>query len=259
MHLTTGGKLKNFSLMQKQSFKTIILGILALTVIGAGWWSLNSWVKPGTSGSSQTDAGQSKTAAGGLDHSSSVKPSASFGANPAADGSVAPRPSITNTPEAALQASRNPSQWASQPGKVDDKGYKLMGYPNSQPLLNGQYVEAFVDTKATGQKFRLTPNQAGEYQRVYVKAQEEIKVKMQFADHKPGSKIAVAALDGGRLANGQSSDLLTLNDQRSVDFAFRPSLIEGIHRVKVLTQNGEVKTLDFWVGNEHILHARTSS
>ncbi len=241
--------------MQKQApIKKLLTGALLVGVIVTGWFAL----RPELEKSAELKKNGTEKSNGftqDIQHS----PSSGSFAPAGKDAIVAPLSSITASPEAAIQASREPSQWASQPGKIDDKGYKTLGFVNSQPLLSGQYAEAFVETKATGQKFRLTPNQAGEYQRVYVKPEESIAVKVTFANGKPGSKVAIASLDGGRLANGEFTDLITMDDQGSVDFAYRSSPIEGIHRVKVMSQNGEVKLLDFWVGNEHILHARGPS
>jgi hypothetical protein len=56
-------------------------------------------------------------------------------------------------------------------------------------------------------------------------------------------------MDGGRLADDQIVQALTLDDQRMAQFSFTASQNEGTHRV-VLVKGADKKQLDFWVGEE---------
>lgn len=239
--------------------KNILMGVLMVAVIVTGWMALTP-SEENVNGGSRQKGGQ----ANGADGKGSLRhlfagASASFQPSGSTTATVSPPPAITTTPEAALQAARNPSDWSSQPGAVDAQGYKLLNFGSSSPLVSGDFVEAFVETARKGQKFRLVPNQAGEYQRVYIAAGEEVAVKLQFTENKPGTKIAVASLDGGRLAGSKVSELLEVGNDRSIEFVFKGSNNEGIHRVKVLSPDGEVKLLDFWVGDENVLRVNEAA
>lgn len=230
--------------------KNILIGALVIATMITGWMALTPAPEKGNGGSRQKANGADGK--GSLRHLFS-EGSSSFQPGDSATATVSPPPAITTTPEAALQAARNPSDWSSQPGVVDAQGYKLLNFGAFSPLVSGDFVEAFVETARKGQKFRLVPNQAGEYQRVYIAAGEEVAVKLQFTDDKPGTKVAVASLDGGRLAGSKVSELMEIANDRSLEFVFKASTNEGMHRVKVLSPDGEVKLLDFWVGDENVL------
>jgi hypothetical protein len=109
-----------------------------------------------------------------------------------------------------------------------------------------------------GRAYELTPNQVGNFQRIYVQPSETIPVEVAYEQGKAGERVAVSAEDGGGVWQGVSGKgqgaggtgtVATLDERLRIAFNFRATEHRGIHRV-VLRKGADVKVLDFWVGQE---------
>ncbi len=133
-------------------------------------------------------------------------------------------------------------------GQKDAEGFERVEWPGGKPHYEGEPVVAQVTTGDGKRKLHLEVNQLGEYPRVQVGPEERVNVHLQFQSSKPGMPLALAAQDGGALAGAKMSQRVDLNAQGAAEFAFTASANVGAHRVSIVTPKGEVKNLDFWVG-----------
>jgi hypothetical protein len=124
------------------------------------------------------------------------------------------------------------------------------------PAAPGQRVTARV--QVGGRAYDLTPNQVGNFQRIYVQPGETIPVQVAYEEGKAGEPVAVSAEDGGGVWQGVSGKgqgaggtgtAATLDERLRIAFNFKATEHRGIHRV-VLRKGADVKVLDFWVGAE---------
>lgn len=112
---------------------------------------------------------------------------------------------------------------------------------------------AVAKVQRAGKDYRLTPNQVGTFQRIYVQPGETVPIAISYPNGQPGDPVLIEAEDSGKLraqAGGGGGNVgMTgrLNDQRTVEFAFEVSQNRGIHRV-LLRKGNDVKVLDFWAG-----------
>ncbi|MFN0076577.1 MAG: hypothetical protein ACKVY0_08890 [Prosthecobacter sp.] len=138
-------------------------------------------------------------------------------------------------------------------GQTDAQGFEVVAWPGGKPHYEGEPVVAQVTTGQGKRNLHLEVNQMGEYPRVQVAPQESVNIKLQFQTSKTGMPVALTAQDGGTLAGAKVSQRVVLDDQRSVFFDFAASANVGTHRVTIATPAGEVKTLDFWVGEPNTM------
>ena len=139
-------------------------------------------------------------------------------------------------------------------GRIDPaklREFATVEYSEGKPHFEGERVTAYVAVPSSGEKLAMEVNQMGEYPRLHVNPEETAEVRLQFSSVETGSRVAVAAQDGGKLDGQDRSTVLEVDDHRQVAFAFTASENEGIHRVVVTTSAGETKLLDFWVGPDH--------
>jgi hypothetical protein len=126
------------------------------------------------------------------------------------------------------------------------------------PAVPGQHAVAKV--QARGREYQLTPNQVGNFQRMYVEPNQQMPVQVGFPEGQAGDSVAVVAEDGGKLreaasgkgqGNGDGGIGLAarLDERKEVAFTFQATKPGGLHRV-TLRHGTETKTLEFWVGNE---------
>ncbi len=80
-------------------------------------------------------------------------------------------------------------------------------------------------------------------------AESRAKVSLEFTAAAPGDLVVLQVEDGGRLGNGRILETRKVGLARTVEFEFKTSAQPGTHRVTA-NHNGDVKTLDFWVGPE---------
>jgi hypothetical protein len=155
---------------------------------------------------------------------------------------------------ADVQAVSAPKLLPLTSGEIDGEGFDRVIWPAGKPLYEGEPVVAQVTT-AGKRKLHLEVNQLGEFPRVQVAPEEEVSVRLLFQSSKPGMPVALTAQDGGALVGEKMSQRVDLDAQRSASFAFTASANPGMHRISVVTAAGEVKTLDFWVGELNTMRA----
>jgi hypothetical protein len=131
----------------------------------------------------------------------------------------------------------------------DESRFVMQGYPGSRPEAVGPATEALVSVAGGLRKFRLLPNQNGEFQRVYLPLGGGIEAKVKMK-RPAGEKVAVSVRDGGLLANGKNAELAQIGADGCVRLAFITEGYQGIHRVTLTAENGETATLDLWAGAE---------
>lgn len=166
------------------------------------------------------------------------------------------RQSRTRAGTAVPPTRNNPSSAAIQSARSDFPDFKAVGYAGTSPVTEGEYAEAFVRT-ASGNGFRLTPNQLGEFQKTYVQPFERVSVEIAYASVAPGTPFAIAVQDGGSLKAGKTGAVVQLDDQQRLRFDFAASHNEGIHRVVVRSPDGDRKMLEFWAGPERVFAGGT--
>ena len=128
--------------------------------------------------------------------------------------------------------------------------FKPVTYSSGKPHYDGEPVKAFVRVASTGLDVSLSPNQMGEYPRVYLAPRETSRVLLEFPKTSPNTPVAVTAQDGGAIVNGKPSAAPLIDAKGHLVFDFIASENPGIHRVSFATPGGEAKLLDFWVGPE---------
>ena len=136
-------------------------------------------------------------------------------------------------------------------GRIDPAGladFQPMPFPGGEPAYDGEKVTAYIAVPSTGKKVALTVNQLGEFPRIQANESEQVEILLAFSTTKPGSRVALAVQDGGKLHTGKLSGALPVDDARQLAFAFTVSPNPGMHRVSATTQTGELKTLEFWAG-----------
>jgi hypothetical protein len=123
-----------------------------------------------------------------------------------------------------------------------------MELPVSGPAtLAGIMAVASVQTGE--QKFRLTLNQAGRFNRVRVVPNKALPVSVEYAEGEPGQNVVVEVEDGGELGNGKGVEVVKLDSQRQVNFSFKADATPGKYQV-VLRKGVDEKVLEFWVGED---------
>jgi hypothetical protein len=137
------------------------------------------------------------------------------------------------------------------PARLAD--FEPVAFPGGEPALDGEKVTAYIAVPSTGKKVALTANQLGEFPRIQANESEQVEILLAFSTTKPGSRVALAVQDGGKLHTGRLSGALPVDDARHLAFAFTVSPNPGMHRVSVTTQTGELKTLEFWAGPPSVL------
>jgi hypothetical protein len=138
----------------------------------------------------------------------------------------------------------------------DESRFVAQGYPGSRPEAVGPATEALVSVAGGLRKFRLHPNQNGEFQRVYLPLGGGIEAKVKMK-RPAGEKVAVSVRDGGLLASGKNAELAQIGADGCVRLAFQTEGYQGIHRVTLTAENGETATLNLWAGAD-LAVARTT-
>jgi hypothetical protein len=126
-------------------------------------------------------------------------------------------------------------------------------YPGGTPAYDGEPVTAYVAVPSSRKRLALTVNQMGEFPRIPAEPGEQVEVRLAFTATAPGTPVAIAARDGGKLHTGKFSTALNLDDRREAAFGFTVSENVGMHQISVTTPTGEMKTLEFWAGQPPIL------
>lgn len=113
------------------------------------------------------------------------------------------------------------------------------------------YSGLYSDSRITvGDKtFSSTPNQMGQFQRVYIDPNAKVAVQVAYPDGSPGDPVAVEVEDGGQLSNKKMGAVIKLDDQKTANFQFLAGDQEGIYRL-VLRNGADVKTVNLWVGQD---------
>jgi uncharacterized protein YfaP (DUF2135 family) len=121
-------------------------------------------------------------------------------------------------------------------------------------IVGGQkvaYPGLFSEARITvgGKTYDSTPNQFGQFQRVYIEAKAKVSIQVAYPDGSAGDPVAVEVEDGGELGNKTMGSVVKLDDQKTAQFQFLAGDQEGIYRV-VLRNGADVKTVNLWVGQE---------
>jgi hypothetical protein len=146
-----------------------------------------------------------------------------------------------------------------RPGESGSQPPVAVAGPDRQPEVRYRApvrapgLRAVAKVQREGKDYRLTPNQVGTFQRIYVQPGETVPIAISYPNGQPGDPVLIEAEDSGKLlaqagiGGGSVGMTGRLNDQRTVEFAFEVSQNRGIHRV-LLRKGNDVKVLDFWAG-----------
>ncbi len=157
-----------------------------------------------------------------------------------------PHPAAANAAPSAATPIVRDAEGRIDPASVGE--FAPLVFPGGPPDYEGEPVTAYVGVPSSGRKVALTVNQLGEFPRIDTAPSEKVEIRLVFATTAPGTPIAVAAQDGGKLHTGKLSAAQPLNAERQLAFAYTVSPNPGMHRVSVTTPAGELKTLEFWAG-----------
>jgi cytoskeletal protein RodZ len=111
----------------------------------------------------------------------------------------------------------------------------------------GQFVQAVI--QANGKSYELTPNQMGNFERVYVAPKDKVQVQVSYPQGQAGDAVAVEVEDGGNLNKDQMSEVAKLDEQKTIQFQFQTTGQEGIYRI-ALRNGPDVKIVNVWAGQE---------
>ena len=103
-----------------------------------------------------------------------------------------------------------------------------------------------------GKDYVLGTDSFGSFPRVFIKAGQKIPIRLQYTQGQadPDEIVTFQVLDGGGVEKKeQIVKQGKLDQQLATQFNFIAGTQEGIYRIAV-TQRGEEKTLQFWVGPE---------
>jgi hypothetical protein len=129
----------------------------------------------------------------------------------------------------------------------------------TEPLLPaGQWHPGMPATAVVEVGGRKTPtlhlNQAGEFPRVYIAPKQSVRVSVALPTAEIGGKVVASLEDGGELEGGRPVNVMTVNSERIVSFAFTAGAAAGRYRV-VLRHQGESKVVVLWAA----LDAKTAA
>ena len=160
-----------------------------------------------------------------------------------------PNAPVAKPSASAPQTSQTPSS-AIQVGSVSiankvKRPVSIVG--GQQAAYPGLYTDARV--MVGGKSYDLSPNQLGDFQRVYIDPKAKVSVQVNYPEGQKGDPIALEVEDGGQLSNKTMGSVIKLDDQNTAQFQFLAGDQEGIYRI-VLRNGADVKTVNLWVGQE---------
>lgn len=168
-------------------------------------------------------------------------------ASPIEDAAVSDGPDSATPVAAAPAPEAAPALAPFAPFEITPADFQRIGYA-SEVASNYPGAKAFVK-RQNGEKLVLEPNQMGQFQRIFVEANEPVEIAVEFPDASPGEPVAVVAWDGGSLPNGQISDVIYVDDAGRAFARYLASENTGTHRVGFQRGgNKPVLIADFWVG-----------
>jgi len=118
---------------------------------------------------------------------------------------------------------------------------------NHKVEYSGLYGEARI--AVAGKSYDLSPNQMGNFQRVYINTSAKVAIQINYPEGQAGDPVAVEVEDGGELANKTMGEVVQLDDQKDAQIQFVAGDQEGIYRL-VLRYGADVKTINLWVGQD---------
>jgi hypothetical protein len=125
-----------------------------------------------------------------------------------------------------------------QPGALTDPLPQGVARVEGGPLI----ASVLVNTQRTPD---LSPNQVGEFPRVYVKPGQTVSIRLRFPSAQPGAKAGVSVEDGGYVADKRPAIPLVLDERLEGEFDFTAGTEPGRYRV-VVRQGGDTRTLVLW-------------
>jgi len=150
-----------------------------------------------------------------------------------ADATQATGPSLTKT---AAALSMSGTSRMAQPVSL------IAGHPVEYP---GQFAVASV--RVDGKNYQLTPNQSGNFPKVFIQPKGLVHVEVAYPQGQAGDAVVLESEDGGGLDGKKTATVTALNNQQSVKFDFQATEQPGIYRV-ALRNGPDVKVLSFWAG-----------
>lgn len=107
--------------------------------------------------------------------------------------------------------------------------------------------EAFVELDGRS----IQPeNNAGQFQRVAVGANETVPIRLSWPEDKTHSDVFVQAVHGGKIDGGGNHKRFTLGADKTVSFAFTPDGGPGSYQI-ALRRGTTEEVLQFWVPTEN--------
>jgi len=132
---------------------------------------------------------------------------------------------------------------------------------NAMPHYGRERIEAKV---TLGKRdYPLQANNKGWFPELDMGPTMRARIELHFAEAKPGEKVVIGAMDGGRIMLQDADRRIspakttahTVGPDRKVRFIFESGSGDGIFRV-MARRGREARFLGFWVGPKHELSKR---
>jgi len=107
--------------------------------------------------------------------------------------------------------------------------------------------------QVNGDLKKLKLNTIGEFDQINVGPKQTIPIALSLPDRDPGQKISVQVEDGGYVGKGNAEgkgdivEVLPVNDNHQIVFAFTTNNLDGVYRIAV-AHGADVQVFKFWVG-----------
>ena len=133
-------------------------------------------------------------------------------------------------------------------GEWKDRRFAEVSGGESPPLVPGHMARAWVVLPTTDQALQLSPNQAGEFPRIFCGKGERIQVVLQYEGLAPNTALTASVADGGTVDRGKPGASYRADGAGAVSFDFTASQQDGMHRILLVTADGDRKLLNIWAG-----------
>lgn len=141
--------------------------------------------------------------------------------------------STDQSASSAPPAAPGPVQYASAAPRI--------ALPHAEPTpAKG---EAYVELNGRSLK---PENHAGQFQRVAVRLNQRVPVRLSWPDDTTSPDVFVQAVHGGKIDGAGNNKRFPLGSDKSIAFTFTPDSAEGSYQI-VLRRGTTEEALQFWV------------
>jgi hypothetical protein len=137
-------------------------------------------------------------------------------------------------------------------------GSGAIGAPQVQSLLK-KNLNAQQDARSVvlvnNQLTKLDPNVKGKFGRIVLAGNQTVPVAVFFPQLTSGDNVAIEVEDGGFVGKNDQIEVMPVDSNQEVAFAFTSGTQDGVYRV-TLRHGADVEELNFWVGKDLVFAPR---